>query len=192
MLVAALGLIAFAACYGGGERYAPPEETAPPLASTTGSAQSAGAATDGVLPIRLPTGWQEEPPSSGMRLAQATIPGEAGDGQFALFYFGPGGGGGVEDNLARWIDQVDADAGTEPQQGAFPEGPYRVTWVEVRGTLKPSTIGMGPTAPEPGSMLLGAVVEGPGGPWFLKATGPRATLEAERDAFFAMLEGLSG
>jgi hypothetical protein len=48
----------------------------------------------------------------------------------------------------------------------------------------------GPAEAQPNSRLLGAVVEGPGGPWFFKATGPSATLGAQRDAFLAMLESL--
>jgi len=31
--------------------------------------------------------------------------------------------------------------------------------------------------------LLGAIVETPGGPWFFKMTGPRATVEAARRGF---------
>jgi hypothetical protein len=31
------------------------------------------------------------------------------------------------------------------------------------------------------------VVEGPGGPWFFKATGPQSTLGEEREAFREML-----
>ena len=136
----------------------------------------------------VPEGWQQQQPRSRMRLAQAVIPGSAGPAELTVFFFGVGGGGGVESNLQRWIGQVDPDPGTAATSGAFTVGQFQVTSVEVRGTLKPSNMGTGPTTPQPGSMLLGAVVEGPGGPWFFKATGPAATLDAERDAFFAMLK----
>jgi hypothetical protein len=65
-----------------------------------------------------------------------------------------------------------------------------VTWVEVAGTMKPSTVGMGPTTAQPGSRLLGAVVEGPGGPWYLKLIGPDATVAAARSSFLDLLRGL--
>ncbi len=122
-----------------------------------------------------------------MRLAQAKIPGgETGGGQLAVFYFGPGGGGGVEPNLQRWLGQVELEA--EPQRESFSHGDFTITWVDAMGTLKPSTMGTGPTAPQPGSRLLAAVVEGQQGPWFFKATGPAATLATERDAFINMLK----
>ncbi|MEM7587200.1 MAG: hypothetical protein AAF560_27670 [Acidobacteriota bacterium] len=134
----------------------------------------------------LPTSWQSEQPSSSMRLAQAKIPGDAGEGQLTVFHFGPGGGGGVEANLQRWIGQVELES--EPQRESFTVGTFTVTWVDAMGTIKPSTMGVGPDTPQPGSRLLGAVVEGQGGPWFFKATGPADTLAAERDAFLDMLK----
>ncbi len=52
-------------------------------------------------------------------------------------------------------------------------------------------MGSGPTTPQPGFRLLGAVVEGEGGPWFFKLTGPEATLASEREAFFGLLRGVA-
>lgn len=198
-LLLALALTTFA-CSGDDERYAPPEEEgatasdggatlppgpAGPSGPGAGTPPPSGAAAE--LPFELPAGWQETQPSSQMRLKQATIPGPGGDAELAVFFFGPGSGGGVEDNVQRWIGQMEPTA--EPQRDSFESGDYRVTWVEVDGTLKAGTMG-GPAEAQPGSTLLGAVVEGPGGPWFFKATGPEATLEAERDAFLGMLRDL--
>lgn len=148
-----------------------------------GGGQGSGLAFD------VPQGWSSEPPSSSMRIAQATIPGSAGPGALTVFFFGPGGGGGVEDNIQRWIGQVETSE--EPKQGTFETGNgYRVTWVEVAGTLQPSMMGTGPTEPQPNSRLLGAVVEGSGGPWFFKATGPDATLASQREAFLGMVRSV--
>ncbi len=139
----------------------------------------------------MPADWISEPPSSGMRLAQAKIPGPAGSGQLTVFYFGPGGGGGLESNLSRWIGQVEIDAGTSPSREEFDTATgYRVTWIEVEGTIKPSTMGMGPSAPQAGSRMLAAVVEGPEGPWYFKATGPAETLASQRAAFLDMLRSV--
>jgi len=159
------------------------EPAVPPLAP-------AGAGVAGRLVWALPAGWTEAPPASPMRMAQASIPGAGGPAELVLFHFGPGGGGGVEANIERWIGQVEIEG--EPERGAFAAGDpgqdgVRVTWVDAAGTLKPSGMGMGPTEPQPGSRLLGAVVEGPGGPWFFKATGPDETLAAARGDFLAML-----
>jgi hypothetical protein len=140
------------------------------------------------LVFALPA-WVKEPPSSGMRLAQAKIPGPAGPAELAIFYFGAGGGGTADANIERWIGQIDQPAAA-PKRGSFATHGLGVTWVEVAGTMKPSTVGMGPATARPGSRLLGAVVEGPGGPWFVKAIGPDATVAAARPAFLEMLHGL--
>jgi hypothetical protein len=150
---------------------------------------AAGDAAPARLLFELPAGWVSEPPSSAMRLAQARIPAPAGAAQFAIFYFGPGGGGTPEANIERWIAQIDKPAGP-PKRGSFSTHGLAVTWVEMAGTMKASTPGMGPATAQPGTRLLGAVVQGPGGPWFAKATGPDATVAAARPAFLAMLRGM--
>jgi hypothetical protein len=144
----------------------------------------------GAIVWDLPPGWRAVPPTSPMRLAQMTIPGASGPGELVVFYFGPGQGGGVEANLNRWVGQMEVAAGSEPARETFAAGDYRVTTLEVAGTLLPSGMGMGPSTPQPGSRMLAAVVEGPGGPWFFKATGPDATLAAARGAFRDLLESV--
>jgi hypothetical protein len=51
-------------------------------------------------------------------------------------------------------------------------------------------MGGGPVEPAPGSQLLGAVIEGPGGPWFFKVTGPTDTVSAAAAAFDEMLRSV--
>ncbi|MEA2691667.1 MAG: hypothetical protein QOJ16_1054 [Acidobacteriota bacterium] len=161
-----------------------PEGT-PPAAP----APSGPAADNAKLQFDLPKGWTSETPKSSMRLAQATIPGPAGAGDLAVFYFGAGQGGNVEANIERWIDQVEAAPGTpKPERGTLDANGLKVSWVDVHGTLKPNAMGMGPSTPVTNARLFGAVVEGPGGPWFFKVTGPDKTLAPQRDAFFAMLK----
>ncbi len=143
---------------------------------------------EGSIDFDLPAGWLAQPPSSSMRIAQAAIPGPGGAGDLAVFYFGPGGGGSVEANIERWVGQMETSDPPRPE--TFEANGYRITWIDVQGTLKPSSMGMGPATEQPGSRLLGAVVEGPGGPWFFKATGPDATLGPGREAFVAMLKSV--
>lgn len=190
----ALALLA-AGC---GEKPAPPAGDAAParqpavLSFETPAPPPAGGmapAGGGQLLFELPAGWVSTPPSSSMRLAQAQIPGPGGEGDLVVFWFGEGGGGGVEDNLQRWIGQMEVAPGTEPRREKLEVDGLAVTWVDVSGTLLPSNMGTGPATPQPGSRLFGAVIEGPGGPWFFKATGPEATLAAEREAFVALLKG---
>jgi hypothetical protein len=149
---------------------------------------SASPQSTGDIVFDIPQGWQSQPPTSSMRLAQAVIPGPGGPGELAVFFFGAGTGGSVDANIQRWVDQM--ESADQPKPQTFETNDYRVTWIDVRGTLKPSGMGMGPSTPQPNSRLLGAVVEGPGGPWFFKATGPDATLSAEHDAYLAMLKSV--
>ena len=142
------------------------------------------------LLLVLPKGWQQETPSSAMRKVQAGVPGEAGDGELVVFFFGEGGGGGVEANIQRWIDQMEVPQDTLTQREVIKANGLQITWVDVSGTLKPSKVGIGPTTPVPNSRLLGAVVEGSGGPWFLKVVGPDATLGDHLDGFVQMLKNL--
>ena len=152
----------------------------------------AGQAQGGSIDYDVPDNWQQQPPASSMRMDQAVIPGAGGPGDLVVFYFGPGGGGGVEANIQRWIDQMDPAPGSNPQPETFEANGFRVTWIDVSGTLKPSNMGTGPATEQPNSRLFGAVVEGPGGPWFFKATGPEATLAAERESFLKMLRSVRG
>jgi hypothetical protein len=62
--------------------------------------------------------------------------------------------------------------------------------MDISGTLHPSSMGMGPQTDQPNSRMFGAVVERDGGPWFLKATGPAATMEKERAHFIEMLKSV--
>src|ERR1044072_9534883 len=68
-------------------------------------ATGAGAARDSTL--QAPDGWISEQPSSTMRVAQYRLPGDAGDANLAVYYFGPGQGGSGEGNPGRWVEQVE-------------------------------------------------------------------------------------
>jgi hypothetical protein len=141
------------------------------------------------LHVELPAGWKSVPPASSMRAAQAIIEGPGGPAELAVFHFGAGQGGDIEANIQRWMTQIVPQPGTSAQREAFEAGDgLRISWVDAEGTLQGGPMGMGPTTPQPNSRLLGAVVEGDGGPWFFKATGPDLTLAAQRLAFRGMLQ----
>ncbi len=160
-----------------------PEQPLPgPVTTPAVSPESAGIAYD------LPEGWNRVAPASTMRIDQATIPGPGGSAEMGVFFFGAGSGGDVRANLDRWASQVESDA--PPVEETFETAGLRVTWMDVSGTLEPSTKGMGPSTPQPNSRMFAAVVEGEGGPWFFKVTGPEETMAAERDAFVAMLRSV--
>ncbi len=190
-----IALVSLVAC-GGDEPKQPdvikPMSSQPANDGGMGQGMGQAAAGSGQLDIELPDSWVKEPPSNAMRMLQATIPGDAGEGQLAVFYFGPGGGGGVEQNIERWLGQVQPADDSQPVRDTFDANGLTIHTVEAKGTITPSRMTMTAETPEPQphSMLLGAVVEGPGGPWFIKLTGPEATLEAQHDAYVDMLKNL--
>jgi hypothetical protein len=141
----------------------------------------------------LPAGWTSKPPSSSMRVAEIVLPPAAGDGEageLVAFYFGPGQGGSVEENLQRWLSQM--ENGDEPRREKFFVGGMPVTTIDAGGTY--SAISMRPGEPAPGPKanwrLLGAIVETPRGSLFIRATGPDPTMRHQRDAFRKFLESL--
>ena len=180
----------------GGAAAAPADSPIAPMSSRDTPAPGGAApgmaagGTAAGIDYDLPAGWTSEPPSSGMRLAQASIPGPGGPGQLVVFYFGPGGGGPVEANIERWVGQVEAAPGEQPERETSEANGLRVTTVDLSGTLLPTGMGMGPTEPQPDSRLIAAVVEGPGGPWYFKATGPESTLADQRDELIALLKSV--
>ncbi|MEO8218553.1 MAG: hypothetical protein ABI718_15870 [Acidobacteriota bacterium] len=190
LLIAGLDIVFFLSC---SRPDAPPASTTgagalrPGVVSPPGPVQSPASVTAAIA-YDLPAGWKRVKPSSSMRLDQAEIPGPGGAGQMAFFFFGTGRGGSGADNLSRWEGQVQSSK--PPVRNVFDANGLHITWTDVSGTLLPSSIGMAPSAPQPDSRLLAAVVEGTGGPWFVKATGPKATMAAAHDPFVAMLRSM--
>jgi hypothetical protein len=143
---------------------------------------------------KTPSGWAEEKPTTNLRRAQYRVPGPGGDGECAVFYFGPGQGGDPMSNAMRWAGQFkqpDGQPAQQPKTSTMKVGPITVLQVEVTGTYTGGmTNTMAPAEDKPGYMLLGAVAEGPDSNWFFKLTGPESTVKAQRAAFEGLLRSL--
>ena len=119
----------------------------------------------------------------------AAAPGDPEDGECAVFYFGAGQGGGVEDNVQRWIGQFQQPEGKPSEQVAQRRkqtiNGLAVTTIDVSGAY----LAAGPMAPsnvrKPGFRMLGAIVEGPQGAVFFKFTGPQRQSPRGRALFKA-------
>ena len=176
----------------------PPEEY--PSHPPAGGADEAPPGTLYVpgLQFAVPEDWVKERPHSQMRVAQMRLPaGDPGleDGELVLFYFGRAGGGGPEETLMRWTGQFLAMDGVDPYSRAkrteLAVGDYKITALEVVGDFQSSGMMTG----ESGSIktdwgLLGAVVEGGDGPWFIKGTGPSGVMAKHRESYFNFLKSL--
>lgn len=143
----------------------------------------------------VPKAWTARTPSSNMRLAEFVAgPAEAGAGaEVVVYFFGPGQGGPVDANLARWKSQF-----SNPDGGAVSEkvthdkaGLFPLTIAEYKGTYARG-VGMG-SAPEqarPNHVLVAVVAETPKGTIFFQLFGPSAAVEAQRAAYLAFVKGM--
>jgi hypothetical protein len=129
--------------------------------------------------------------TSPMRVATYTVPAAKGAeaGECAVFFFGPGQGGGVSDNVARWGKQF--EGAPSPATRATVVSGLKVTRAEVKGAyLAPGGPAMQSTGKRPGYRLLGAIVEAPEGNVFFKLTGPAATIAAAEASFEALVSSV--
>jgi hypothetical protein len=176
----------------------PPDH--PPTGGSSGAAASASSGMtsggsgnqgggSGAVKWNAPRRWEAKP-ASGMRSATYLIPAANGDSEGAECAVFERLGGGVQENITRWIGQFEKADGP-PTQRQETINSLLVTTIDVSGTFKGGGAMMGQSsAPKGGFRLLGAIVEGPDGPVFFKLTGPAKTVAAAQGEFQAMLRSL--
>ena len=147
----------------------------------------------GDLELKLPKSWKQSDATLPMRLATFEVPAGEGDkdkGEFVIFTF-PGGGGGVDANISRWVGQFSAEGRkADVRQGKAAEGEYFVA--NISGTyMKPD----GPpilrkTKETPGQRMISVILNHKdSNVYFLRLTGPDATVAAQLDAVRASFGG---
>lgn len=142
----------------------------------------------------VPAEWMARPPSSGMRLLEFSVPargaGDEHEAELVMYYFGPGQGGTLDANVARWTSQFSGPNGPVEPLISELDGEMPATLVELSGDYARGA-GMGPVGDAlPDRMLLAAVVDTPQGRLFPQLHGPEATVSAQRDAFVAFIKGI--
>lgn len=125
--------------------------------------------------------WKTMPSRSRMRLATYELPGKPA-GSCIVYWFGPRGAGSVKDNIARWVRQIQSSEKPKVRVEKVTDG-IRAHVVDARGKF---VAAVRPGAKErhdqPGWRLLGVILETKGGPFYVKATGPAASIAAaEKD-----------
>jgi hypothetical protein len=144
------------------------------------------------LSFTAPEGWKELP-KSGMRVADYKLPaaeGAADEAQVTVYDFGALGGGSADSNVQRWLGQFDPKDGDPKIEKPKDEDKLKITLVEVGGTYVAETRpGSGVKNNKPGWAMIAAVVEGGGKTLFVKAVGPKATIEKQADAIRAYIRG---
>lgn len=147
-------------------------------------------------------GWEaEEPfvyeqPDNDMRDAQYTVR-DHPEVLLTVSSFEPhvGGGGSVQENIDRWIGQMEAPGGQSSRQAANittgERNDLTITRVDMRGTFVGRRGMTDSLSAHPRWRLLGAIVEGgPEGLVFFKITGPEAGVTAAEQAFDHMMDSV--
>jgi gluconolactonase len=143
--------------------------------------------TAGDVKLTVPESWPQKEATSRFRLAQFAVPktgGDQEDAEFVVYFFGAGGGGSVDPNIHRWINQF------QPQgrkikltSGKCPQGDYVL--VDLSGTWKKP---IGPpilqkTVEMPNARVLSVILTVKDqGSYFLRLMGPEKTVSANADA----------
>ena len=158
----------------------------------------ASLAATAAIKFDVPRGWVSKAPSSTTRVAEFTLakaPGDAEDATVTVYFFG-GQGGSVQANLDRWIGQMAQPDGrpskdvakTSTMQSATG---LKISLVDVPGTyVAEVTPGSSERLNKPGFRQIAAVIETTDGPYFVKVTGPAATVAKWKDSVDAFLKSL--
>lgn len=146
------------------------------------------------LSSRTPADWKPVEAAGQFRHAEFVLPDAKGDGATAeliVFYFGPGGGGGPEANIARWKGMFKDAAATTDQ---FNVAGVKVTSVDIRGTYllrKRSFDPQEQPQPQPNWRMLAIVFESANGPYYIRLVGPEQTVAHHKDSFDRWLRGFA-
>jgi len=149
----------------------------------------------------VPAGWTATQPNemqARFRLAQFRLPRAAGDAanpEVIVFYFGPGGGGGVPANLDRWRGMFEGNMAGKGKVATTSRASLKITTLDLSGTYKDRVAPMAPTyTSRPGYRMLAAAVEttrpGGQGPYWIRLVGPARSVAAQKGAWEAFLKSL--
>ena len=124
------------------------------------------------------------------RTLQYTVPGEGDSTKAAeviVSVFVAGDGGPLDANIERWRGQFRKNnEPVEAKRSSKEVGPLKVEFVELEGDF----MAMGAPAPKKDSLQLAAIVQAEGRNVFFRLVGPKETVEANREAFNKMIDGL--
>ncbi|WP_164103834.1 hypothetical protein [Candidatus Laterigemmans baculatus] len=145
------------------------------------------------LTLTVPEGWKPQPPKSRIVEHEFAAPQGEGEDVPTSRITMMAAGGDVEANISRWKGQFEGDS--EAKVEKFQAAGASVHYVQLSGSFK-DTMGGGPfsggrTVVRENYGMLGAIIVLPNGrQYFIKLTGPQKAVDAEREAFKAMLQEL--
>ena len=145
--------------------------------SVAGAATEVGALSLEGMTFTLPTGWTKvDPPSSRIVEAEYLLPRDAGDefdGRLTVM----AAGGDNASNIDRWKSEFVIAQPDDAKVESVKPGAAEMTIVDIRGTWKGPSFK--PQPPRSDYRMLAAIIPVPSGQaYYVKAVGPRATIQA--------------
>jgi len=142
------------------------------------------------LKSRTPADWKEVPTTQQFRYKVFRIPGDKAelDAELVIFYFGEGGGGGVEENIKRWKNMFLPPEGKTIDEvtkiSEFKVGEVPVVYVDIRGTYLFRPFPAAPKAePRKDYQMISVIFRSPKGPYFIRLVGPEVTVTKHQKRF---------
>lgn len=152
------------------------------------------------LIAEAPAAWKMRAVERRPRTHEASFPSTQeglADGTLTVYHFGKGGGGDLESNLSRWYKMMEQPDGSSSEKVAkkaeIPTDAAKIVWIDVPGTYLDRPF---PAAPDvtkrPKYRLFAAMINGgKEGPYWIRAVGPDAVMQAQRDAFEKFLKSIA-
>lgn len=146
------------------------------------------------LTLTLPEGWEESPARSRIIEHEFSVPAAEEESDVAPARVTMmAAGGDVEANIERWKGQFTGDASAKVEE--IDVAGQKVHLVHLEGSFK-ETMGGGPFAGgktvvrDDYGMLGAIIVTDNGRKYFIKMTGPKQSIEANKKAFHTMIKGI--
>jgi hypothetical protein len=137
------------------------------------------------ISFQVPKGWQETKLSSDLAPfvdSRFVIPAKEGTVELTCL----ASGGGIDDNVSRWIGQFDAAPGGVTTESLDVDG-ASASWVDLHGTFNSNSSGK--PGPHRDWRMLGAGIPAGSKNVFLKLNGPAAAVAEIRDEFRDFVKG---
>ncbi len=150
---------------------------------------------DGEIQFSATNKWEKVKPRSNMLDAEFRIPkvgGDERDGRLIIM----GAGGSVKANIDRWAGQFTTAKGKPVEDFELTEtkvAGQSVHLMDISGTFADSMGGpVSPKTKRENYRMLGSVIETEKlGKYFVKLYGPKATIDANSDAFKALIQSMN-
>ena len=158
---------------------APQATTNPPPGAQVPAGTNPHAGAAGTLEFDAPKDWTSKTPSSSMRIAEYDVPPAEGDPPgTTLVVFSPMGGS-VQDNIDRWIGQVQQPDGSSSKDKARIErlqvNGLNVTLLDLTGNYDGGNMS-GSSGGIPNARVRNGVIETVKGNYFIRMVGPQKTV----------------